>query len=98
MVKQFCLKYLGSGGDSAETLPYRLFFKNGEYVYRVLPNDRRIDLETLIGYSLSTSYVPVKGDENFPVFIKNMMELYDRFAAGGGVVLSTATHSYIGEI
>lgn len=98
LVKQFCLKYLGTGGDSAETLPYRLFFKNGEYDYRVFSNDRKIDLETLIGYSLSTSYAPVKGDENFPGFIKNMMELYDRFAAGGGVVLSTATHSYVGEI
>jgi ubiquinone/menaquinone biosynthesis C-methylase UbiE len=98
LVKQFCLKYIGSGGGSAETLAYRLLFKNGEYDYRVFPNDRHVDLETLIGYSLSTSYAPVKGGENYPGFIKNLMELYDKLAAGGGGLLSTATHSYVGEI
>ena len=98
LVKQHCLEYLGSGGGSAETLAYRVLFKNGQYDHRVFPNDRKIDLETLIGYALSTSYAPVKGDENYPGFIKNLMALYEKYAEGGGVLLSTATHSYVGEI
>ncbi|MEN8614282.1 class I SAM-dependent methyltransferase [Dehalogenimonas sp. THU2] len=98
LVKQTCVEYLGSGGGSSETLAYRVFFKNGEYDYRVFSNDRRIDLETLIGYSLSTSYAPVKGDAAFPGFVENLMALYDRYADDGGLLLSTATHSYVGKI
>ncbi len=98
LVKQHCLNYLGSGGGSAETLAYRLLFKNGEYDHRVFPNDRRTDLETLIGYSLSTSYAPVKGDENYPGFIKDLIAIYERFTEGGGVLLPTDTRSYVGEL
>ena len=98
LVKQHCLEYLGSGGGSAETLAYRLLFKNGVYDHRVFLNDRRLDLETLIGYSLSTSYAPVKGDENYPGFIKDLMELYERFNGGGSILLSMATHSYVGVV
>ena len=98
LIKQACLKYIGSGGGSAETLAYRMLFKDGEYAFRIFPNDRRIDLETLIGYSLSTSYAPNRGDENYPGFIKNLMEIYGRFAENGGVLLSTTTQSYVGEV
>ena len=102
LIKQSCLKYIGSGGGSgggsAEILAYRMLFKNGEYAFRTFPNDRRIDLETLIGYSLSTSYAPNRGDENYPGFIKNLMEIYGRFAENGGVLLSTTTQSYVGEV
>ncbi len=98
LVKQHCLNYLGSGGGSTENLAYRLLFKNGEYDYRIFPNDRGIDLETLIGYSLSTSYAPNKGDENYPGFIKDLMALFERFATGGSLLLSMTTHSYVGEI
>ena len=98
LVKQHCLEYLGSGGGSAETLAYRLLFKNGVYDHRVFLNDRRLDLETLIGYSLSTSYAPVKGDENYPGFIKSLTELFDKFAQSGIVLLSMTTHSYVGYL
>jgi SAM-dependent methyltransferase len=98
LVKQHCLNYLGSGGGSSETLPYRMLFKDARYDYCVFPNDHVIGLETLIGYSLSTSYAPVRGDDNFSAYIHALTELYQRFAEGGGVLLSTATHSYVGEI
>jgi len=98
LVKQFCLQYVSSGGGSTETLAYRMLFKGGQYDYRVFPNDRRIDLETLIGYSLSTSYAPNRGDENYPAFINSLKEIYDRFAEDGSVLLSTTSQSYVGEI
>jgi len=99
VVKQHCLEYLGSGGGSTENLAYRLLFRNGKFDYRIFPNDRRIDLETLIGYSLSTSYAPVSsGDENYAGFIKDLMALFERFAEGGGLLISMTTHSYAGEI
>jgi ubiquinone/menaquinone biosynthesis C-methylase UbiE len=98
LVRQFCLNYIGSGGGSAETLAYRMFFKNGQYEYRIFPNDRRIDLETLIGYSLSTSYAPVRGDANYPAFIKCLMEIHEKYAENGDILLSTTTQSYTGEI
>ncbi|AKG53893.1 methyltransferase [Dehalogenimonas sp. WBC-2] len=98
LVKQTCLEYLGSGGGSSENLAYRMFFKNGGYDYRVFPNNRHVDLETLIGYSLSTSYAPVKGDSNFPGFVEKLVALYDKYAMAGSLLLSAATHSYVGEI
>ena len=98
LVKQTCLKYLGSGGGSSESLAYRMFFKSGEYNYRVFPNDRRVDLETLIGYSLSTSYAPVKGDRNFSGFVEKLVALYDKYAVNGSLSMPAATHSYVGEI
>ncbi|XUX00656.1 MAG: class I SAM-dependent methyltransferase [Dehalogenimonas sp.] len=98
VVKQFCLDYIGSGGGSTETLAYRMFFKNGQYEYCVFPNDRLIDLETLLGYSLSTSYAPTRGDKNYAEFIQSLKDIFAKFAIDGTVLLSTTTQSYIGEI
>jgi len=98
IVKQFCLDYIGSGGGSTETLAYRMFFKNGQYEYRVFPNDRLIDLETLLGYSLSTSYAPTRGDKNYATFIQSLKDIFAKYAVDGTVLLSTTTQSYIGEI
>ncbi|APV43599.1 Methyltransferase domain-containing protein [Dehalogenimonas formicexedens] len=98
IVKQFCLDYIGSGGGSSETLAYRMFFKGGKYDYRAFPNDRRIDLETLLGYSLSTSYAPNRGDENYNDFIQSLKDIFARYAIDGTVLLSTITQSYVGEI
>lgn len=98
LVRQHCLEYLGSGGGSGETLPYRLFFKDGRYQHRDFPNDRRLDLETLIGYSLSTSYAPVKGDEGYPAFIQDLVDVFNKYADNGMVLLGTTAQSYVGEM
>jgi len=98
IIRQNCLNYTGSGGGSAETLPYSRLFKNGAYEYREFPNDRHIDLETLIGYSLSTSYAPVKGDDRFPGFIKQLVNVFNKYAEDGKMELSTTTQSYAGEV
>jgi SAM-dependent methyltransferase len=98
LLKYFCTDYHSSGGGSTENLAYRLLFKNAEYDNHVFPNDRRVDLETLLGYALSTSYAPIRGDANYPAFIKSLKEIYERFAESGGLLLSMTTQSYVGEI
>ncbi|KTB47440.1 methyltransferase domain-containing protein [Dehalogenimonas alkenigignens] len=98
LVRQHCLEYLGSGGGSGETLPYRLFFKDGCYQHGDFPNDRRLDLETLIGYSLSTSYAPVKGDSAYPRFIQDLVDVFNKYAENGTVLLATTAQSYVGEV
>ena len=98
LLKTFCADYHSSGGGSTENLAYRLLFKNAEYDYRLFQNDRRVDLETLMGYALSTSYAPVRGDENYPSFIKSLMAIYEKFAENGGVLISMTAQSYVGEV
>ena len=98
LLKLFCKDYHSSGGGPTENLAYRLLFKNAEYENRVFPNDRQIDQETLLGYALSTSYAPVRGDANYPTFIKSLMEIFEKYAENGRLTLAMTTQSYVGEI
>ena len=98
LLKSFCADYHSSGGGSIENLAYRLLFKNSIYDSRIFPNDRHVDLETLIGYALSTSYAPIRGDEIYPAFIKSLIKFYETFAENGSVLLPMTTQSYVGEV
>ncbi|TFG45084.1 MAG: class I SAM-dependent methyltransferase [Dehalococcoidia bacterium] len=98
LLKAYCPKYSGSGGGSNDTMACRRFFKDGIFDRQNFPNHRRIDLETLIGYSLSMPCSPVKGDDNFVEFVENLTALYHKHTESGGLELRAEVESFVGEI
>lgn len=95
LLRQSCPDY---SGDSKIEWPAGQFFKNGEYERRTFANHRLVDLETLIGYSLSMPFSPNKGDARFSEFVEKLATLYDKYSDHGKLKLRATVDSYCGEI
>ncbi|WP_088187186.1 class I SAM-dependent methyltransferase [Desulfosporosinus sp. FKA] len=99
LCRRVCPEFIGfSGGIGNGPELFSDFFKNGLYDSKVFENDRRLSLEEYIGSSLSASYAPAEGDENYQQFIDELTELFEKHSSDGIVLLPNKTRSYVGKI
>ena len=99
ILKNICPEYKGfSDGSTISPNAYDDFFKNGQCEYKVFGNDRFLTLESFIGGSLSASYAPRRTDDNYPLFVKALTDLFNRYSKQGKMLLPYQTRSYVGQL
>ena len=92
----------GFGGFSREEDfdPARLadFFKGGRCEYRTFENNQELVEEAFVGASLSASYAPKPGSDNYEVFLEGLRKIFGKYSTNGIVAKPIRTRSYIGEV
>ena len=61
---------------------------------RVLPNNQRMDLESLKGRLLSSSYIPQPGELSYEPMIKDLEDLFEKYQRGGWLEMEYDTKMY----
>ena len=97
---RLCPNFHGrAGGIATEGIKaFESFFNNDIYETRVIRTTSAKPLENFVGGSLSASYAPKEGEENYEVFVCELTELFNKFSVDGVVTLSNDTSSYVGEV
>ncbi len=54
--------------------------------------------EHFIGDTLSRSYAPKEGEENYPAFVSELRELFDKYHRYGKISMSYTTTCYAGKL
>ena len=95
---QFCPGYRGysNGMDFSDPQQFADFFK-GDYEVRQFENVLSYDRETFLGRSLSSSYAPRPGDENYHGYVQALTRLFEEFG-GGTVAYPYVTRCYLGRV
>jgi SAM-dependent methyltransferase len=98
--RSYCSDYKGfSGGMKSESPEeYCDFFKDGICDYQVFRNDLVFDLDGFIGRSLSASYAPQAGAENYEPYVTGLKLLFDRYSSSGCLRMPNLTRAYIGGV
>ncbi len=77
----------------------RGFFRDGDYMRFVLPNEQSLDLEGLLGRMTSASYMPnPKETERYRRMRDDVSKLFDLYAKRGRVRLLYNTRFFLGQI
>ena len=87
-----------SGGVDMTDDRLGTFFRDGIYETRRFPNDRILDLDAYIGWSLSASYAPLAGQAGHAAFVADLKALFHRHAQDGRLVVPMRTCSFSGRI
>jgi SAM-dependent methyltransferase len=72
-------------------------FLDGRFVRRNFAYEQRVDLEGLIGRSLSSSYMPAVGTQQADEVASALKVIFSRHAVGGRVTFSYVTELYLGH-
>lgn len=59
------------------------FSRGGRYEELEFPHDLPLDLDAFIGRNLSASYAPLRGSEQYPLFIEALVELFRTYEREG---------------
>jgi SAM-dependent methyltransferase len=73
------------------------FFAPGAVSRFELDNSRTVDLQTLIGRFLSSSYAPKPGHPKFELVLGELEELFRRHAGAGGLRFGYTTRIFLGR-
>jgi SAM-dependent methyltransferase len=73
-------------------------FFNGVYETRIFENHQTFDLDGFIGRNLSASYALKEDDENYPAYITELTECFNKHAVDGKLIMPNNTRSYVGAI
>jgi len=105
IIRKFCPDFEGFSGRKLSALynnigiesenEFELFF-DGEYEEMTFKNDKINNLESFLGGALSASYAPNQQDENYPAFIAELEECFNKHAINGKLVMPFVTGSYVG--
>ena len=99
LCERLCPEFTGfSGGSDVSPEAYSDFFKNGYCEYRIFDNNRLLNLESYIGGSLSASYAPSEGDDNYKAFVDGLARLFDKYIVDDKLLLPNKTRCYVGEM
>ncbi|MHB1002073.1 MAG: class I SAM-dependent methyltransferase [Armatimonadota bacterium] len=74
------------------------FFAPSEMIFRSCANYQILDVDGLIGRTLSHSSMPEAGDEGYAQMIADHHRLFDQYQQNGTVTLEYDTHIYIGNV
>jgi SAM-dependent methyltransferase len=98
--RTYCPSYKGfSGGMKSESPEeYAEFFEDGICDYQVFQNDLMFDLNGFIGRSLSASYAPQAGAENYESYVSGLILLFDRYSNSGCLRMPNLTRAYTGGV
>jgi SAM-dependent methyltransferase len=74
------------------------FFGHSGYLKFILPHEQRLNLEGLIGRTLSCSYMPHEQSENYVEMLAALRDLFSRFEEDGILIFAYALRIYIGLV
>lgn len=74
------------------------FFRHSGYQKFILPHEQRLDLDGLIGRTLSCSYMPHEHSENYVEMLAAIRNLFSRFEENGILIFAYALRIYIGLV
>jgi len=74
------------------------FFSNGICENRVFRYDTNYDENSFIKMSLSSSFSPKEGDENYNPYVLALKQLFKNYNNSGILCIPNFTRSYIGEV
>ena len=97
--RKFCADFHGfSGSRTRDPALFRAFFRGGRYEELEFPHDLPLDLDAFIGRNLSASYAPLRGSEQYPLFIEALVELFRTYEREGRVLMPNVTRCYAGQV
>lgn len=86
------------GADHTPPSVLETFFENGKFETREFPNDRALTLEVFIGFNLSKSYFPQKGDAAYGAFVEKLNNLFDKYSRNGMLTLHEVARCHLGQV
>ncbi len=98
--RRYCPRFKGFSGGVKEAEPeqYADFFRDGRVNYREFPHAVTVDAAGFVGRSLSSSYAPVEGDPAYAGYVRELGEVYRKFAGPEGLQLRLVYQVYWGEV
>ncbi|GHV32226.1 methyltransferase [Clostridia bacterium] len=84
--------------DTKDPTKFSDFFRYGACVCRAFRNDRVADEETFIGRNLSSSWSPLRGDEQYQPFVDALHELFEKYQEHGMAELPEITRCFVGGV
>lgn len=73
-------------------------FFGGDYGREVFPNPQSLDLQGLVGRTLSSSYTPEPGDPAHAPMVEALEQLFARHQENGEVIFTYETLVYFGQL
>ncbi len=73
------------------------FFAPAKMLLKSFDNFQSFDLEGLTGRLLSSSYMPLKGEDNYEPMIQELQHIFDRHQLAGKVTITYETKIFAGE-
>jgi len=99
LLERFCPNFKGfSEGSSVTPNAYNDFFKQGSCDYKVFTNNLIMTLDEYIGRNLSSSYSPLKNDENYINFVEGLTRIFHKYSSNDRLIFPQKTYVYIGNI
>ena len=99
LFKCLCPKFRGfSDGSNLEANTYNDFFQPGNCDYKVFFNNLTMTIDEYIGRNLSSSYAPMKDDENYKNVVEGLTSIFNKYSINGKLVFPQKTYVYIGYI
>lgn len=99
LFKSLCPNFKGfSEGINLTSNEYNDFFKQGSCNFKVFSNNLIVTLDEYIGRNLSSSFAPLKSDENYIDFIEGLTYIFNKYSDNDNLVFSQKTYVYIGYI
>ena len=88
------------GGEIREAGKSRIapFFAPQPCAVAEFPNRQTFDFEGLLGRVVSSSYLPNKGDPDYPTLVGELRELFDRHQRSGTIDFEYRTRAWYGRL
>lgn len=95
--KIYCPKYVGSSGG-IEKNPEIFDNFYDEYAVKVFKNDYQLNLEQFIGLNFSASYAPKVDDPNYDLYLKSLVDLFEKYNENGILNMPNNTTCRLGKV
>jgi ubiquinone/menaquinone biosynthesis C-methylase UbiE len=73
-------------------------FFGGEYQTFLLRNDLTFDRDSFVGYELSRSYAPKKGDKKYEAYSSALKAFFESYQTEGKILIPNITECYFGTV
>lgn len=99
LLERLCPSFKGfSEGSSVTPNAYNDFFEQESCDYKVFSNNLIMTLDEYIGRNLSSSYAPLKNDENYKDFVEGLICIFRKYSNNDKLIFPQKTYVYIGDI
>jgi len=99
--KKYCPNFKGFDGGMRgtedENNRFEDFFAR-RYEVKIFENNMTFNLDGFIGRNRSASYSLKESDKNYPAYIAELTECFNRHAVDGKLVMPNDTRSYVGAV
>jgi len=98
LLKRYAKDYITVNHKNLSEHDFIEFFCNGTYTSVKFSNMQELDFIGLTGRAMSSSYVPLKDENNHDVFIKELRNVFDKYGSEGKVKFRYETEIIWGKV